>query len=251
VALAFHGRTPARSIPQPISGPTSAAPAPTQSSPAPTTTTLPSYPPVPARAPIFAEGVWLPATLPAPASAVELPILQYHAVHVRPIAGPWGRRLTLATARFQAEMDYLAGAGYHAVTLERVYAGMAHLRPLPRKPIALTFDDGYLDNFTVVFPILRTHHFLATFFVVTAAVGKPGYFTWADLRLMHAAGMAIESHTVHHGDLDILPTSSLAAELTQSRAAIAAELDQIPAVLAYPAATTTFGSQRPPDRPGT
>ncbi len=233
VPLALHGRTPARSIPQTVAGPATAR-ARADTSPAPTTTTTRSSQPVPARFPIFAEGAWLPVTLPASASAVVLPILQYHAVDVRPIAGPWGRRLTLATARFKAEMDYLAGAGYHPVTLELAYAGMAHLRPLPRNPIALTFDDGYRDNYTVVFPILRAHHFVATFFVITAAVGRPGYLTWADLRLMHADGMAIESHTVHHEDLDVLPAPRLAAELTQSRATIAEEVGQMPAVLAYP-----------------
>jgi peptidoglycan/xylan/chitin deacetylase (PgdA/CDA1 family) len=233
VLFALHGRTPARSSPRTAFTSTTAGVR-ADATPAPTTTTLPSPPPVPARAPIFSEGVWLPVTLPASASAVVLPILQYHAVDVRPIPGSWGKRLTLSTARFQAEMDYLVGAGYHPVTLERVYARMAHLRPLPGKPVALTFDDGYRDNYTVAFPILRAHHFLATFFVITAAVGRPGYLTWADLRLMHAAGMAIESHTVHHENLDVLSAPRLATELAQSRAAIAAELGQIPAVLAYP-----------------
>lgn len=148
--------------------------------------------------------------------------------------GPWGKSLTVSATRFQAQMDYLAAAGYHPVTLEEVYLGLAQLHPLPSKPVALTFDDGYLDNFTVVFPILRSHHFVAIFFVMTGAVGKPGYVSWADLRVMHAAGMAIESHTVHHPDLTHVSDTRLAGELTQSREAIIRELSEIPVVLAYP-----------------
>jgi peptidoglycan/xylan/chitin deacetylase (PgdA/CDA1 family) len=155
-------------------------------------------------------------------------------VDSRPVRGSRGKRLTLDTQMFKTELDYLASHGYQPVTLEQVYAGMARLEPLPKNPVALTFDDGYLDNYTVAFPILRAHHFAATFFVITGAVGKPGYMTWADLRAMHADGMAIESHTVHHQNLDTLTDADVAAELTQSRAAIAAEVGQVPAALSYP-----------------
>jgi peptidoglycan/xylan/chitin deacetylase (PgdA/CDA1 family) len=197
-------------------------------------TTLVAFPPVSSSAPLYDGGVRLPVALPAAAAALKLPILQFHAVGPRPIAGSWGARLTLPTSTFEAEMNYLTSHSYDPVTLEEVYAGMARLERLPADPIALTFDDGYLDDFTVAFPILRAHHFVATFFIITGAVGRPGYVTWADLRAMHAAGMAIESHTVHHDDLNTLSADSLTAELTQSRNAIAAEVGQVPAALSYP-----------------
>ena len=199
-----------------------------------TATTLVAFPSVSSTAPVYDRTVRLPATLPASSATLRLPILQFHAVGARPIAGPWGARLTLLTATFEAEMNHLAVYDYHPVTLEAAYAGMARLESLPANPIALTFDDGYQDDFTVVFPILREHHFVATFFIITGAVGRPGYMTWADVRAMHAAGMAIESHTVHHDNLDTLSAASLSAELTQSRDAIAAEVGQVPAALSYP-----------------
>jgi peptidoglycan/xylan/chitin deacetylase (PgdA/CDA1 family) len=159
----------------------------------------------------------------------------YHYVDVTPpAAGPYSAGLTVPTRQFQAEMNYLAANGYHPVTLEQVYAAMAGGSPLPTKPVALTFDDGGLDNFTVAFPILQEHHFRATFFVITGFVGKPVCMSWDQLREMYAAGMAIESHTVHHPDLRTLDPAGLAQELSQSRATLMDELGETPIALAYP-----------------
>ena len=178
---------------------------------------------------------WLPSSLPPNPMTLRVPILMYHYVDAKPpVPSYWGRQLTVPTERFAAEMDYLAGNGYHSVTLGQIYENMAGRQALPLKPVALTFDDGGLDDYTVAFPILRSHHFVATFFVITAGVGKPGHMTWAELKQMSMWGMAIESHTVHHRNLTVLNDASLQAELTQSRAAIRAQLGLDANFLAYP-----------------
>ena len=69
----------------------------------------------------------------------------------------------MRTALFRAQVNFLATHGCHTVTLEQVYAAMLGLVPLPSKPVALTFGDGYQDNYTAVFPILQAHHFVTTF----------------------------------------------------------------------------------------
>lgn len=177
----------------------------------------------------------LPARLPASAKAVDVPILMYHYVDsTPPPTGPYSAGLTVNTARFEAEMNYLADDGYHAVTLEQIYAAMAGEARLPAKPVAITFDDGGLDDYTVAFPILRAHHLVATFFVITGFVGKTVCVSWPDVKVMHASGMEIESHTVRHDDLTTLPQSRLAAELSDSRNALIRELNEDPIALAYP-----------------
>ena len=91
----------------------------------------------------------LPATLPVSAEPFMVPILMYHYVDFSsPPAGPYAAGLTVPTAQFGAEMDYLARNGYHPVLLEQVYAAMAGLQTLLAKPVALTFDDGGRDDFT-------------------------------------------------------------------------------------------------------
>ena len=172
---------------------------------------------------------------PAPVARLTVPILMYHYVDdTPPAAGPQSAELTIPTAQFAAEMDYLAVNGFHLVTLEEVAAALSGEGRLPAKPVAITFDDGGRDNYTVAFPILQLHGFRATFFVITGFVGNRLCMDWDQLRTMHAAGMAIESHTVDHPDLRNLDASRLAEELTASRASLARELGEDARILSYP-----------------
>jgi peptidoglycan/xylan/chitin deacetylase (PgdA/CDA1 family) len=208
----------------------------------------------------------LPARLPADARAVRVPILMYHYVDATPpIASPYADGLTVRTPDFQDEMKFLADKGYHPVTLDRVYAAMAGLTTLPAKPVAITFDDGGLDGYTVAYPILREHGFVATFFVITGMVGKEGTMSWDQLREMHENGMVVGSHTVKHPDLTAVGDTRLRTELVDSSAAIEKEVGVAPSVLCYPsgahdarvmtaaraagyrvAVTTTFGKTLEP-----
>lgn len=177
----------------------------------------------------------LPAVLPRSAQMLKVPILMYHYVDTTPPkVGPYAKGLTVRASDFQAQMDYLAANGYHTVTLDQIYVAMAQGVGLPTKPVALTFDDGGMDNYTVAFPILKAHKFVATFFVITAYVGSSKCFNWDQAREMQEAGMAIESHTVHHPDLTTLDSSQLAREMADSRRTIKSILGTDADVVAYP-----------------
>ena len=159
----------------------------------------------------------------------------YHYVDASPPpAGPYSAGLTVPTTQFEAQMDYLEKNGYHTVTLEQIYAAMAGKAELPTKPVAITFDDGGLDDYTVAFPILRAHHFAATFFVITGFVGNSICVSWQDLRAMRADGMEIESHTVRHPDLTTVSSTRLSQELSDSRMELIQNLNETPIALAYP-----------------
>ena len=138
----------------------------------------------------------LPAHLPPGAQPLHVPILMYHYVDIAPPpAGPLADTLTVSTSEFKAQMGYLADSGYSTVTLDQIYRAMAGEAELPPKPVAITFDDGGLDNYTVAFPELQARGFVATFFVITDAVGKQGEMTWDQLRDMQQNGMRVGSHT--------------------------------------------------------
>ena len=185
----------------------------------------------------------LPSSLPAHAKAMSVPILMYHYVDdAPPVLGPDAGGLTVRTRAFELQMDFLAKNGYHTVTLEQVYAAMAGLVSLPAKPVALTFDDGGLDDYTVAFPILRSHHFVATFFVITDFVGGSNAMSWDQLRAMQLNGMAIESHTARHADLTKVTATVLRAELTQSRKLFKCSLVAFRSCSRIPLAITTSGS---------
>jgi peptidoglycan/xylan/chitin deacetylase (PgdA/CDA1 family) len=174
--------------------------------------------------------------LPANAIDVHVPVLMYHYVDAEPPpAGLYADGLTVRTPDFTQEVEYLADHGYHTVTLADAYLAMGGLRELPEKPVALTFDDGGLDNYVVAFPILMKYHLTATFFVITSAVGRAGQMSWAQLREMAAAGMSIQSHTVSHPDLPSASDSRLRSECVDSREAIQQALGGPVYALAYPA----------------
>jgi peptidoglycan/xylan/chitin deacetylase (PgdA/CDA1 family) len=160
----------------------------------------------------------------------------YHYVDAKPNpADKYSAGNTVSPERFTAQMDYLAENGYHPVTLEQIYAAMAGLDPLPAEPVAITFDDGYRDQFTVAYPILRSHHFAATFFVITSHVGWDTNMNWDELREMQVGGMAIESHGLHHPDLTTLSPARVRQELAESRDSIFEELGKSPKAYCYPA----------------
>ncbi|MBE2225541.1 MAG: polysaccharide deacetylase family protein, partial [Anaerolineae bacterium] len=107
---------------------------------------------------------------------------------------------------------------------------------LPEKPVILTFDDGYLDNYENAFPILQEFGFIGTFFVITdlADQGAAGYANWEQLEEMAAAGMRIESHTKSHPDLTENNRDGIIFQLLGSQETIAAHIGYTPRYLCYP-----------------
>lgn len=182
-----------------------------------------------------AELALLTGPLPAGATKVDAPILMYHYVdETPPPAGPYADGLTVRTEDFKAEMKYLVDNAYHTVSLADVYLAMAGRKGLPPKPAVLTFDDGGLDNYEVAFPLLKQNGLTATFFVITARVGKEGQMDWGQLREMAAQGMSIQSHSVSHPDLRGVSDARLRAELVDSRNAITQAVGEPGYVFCYP-----------------
>jgi peptidoglycan/xylan/chitin deacetylase (PgdA/CDA1 family) len=183
----------------------------------------------------ISEDDLLAGPLPADAIEVHVPIMMYHYVDdTPPPAGPYADGLTVRTKDFRAEMEYLVENDYHTVSLADVYLAMAGEKQLPEKPVALTFDDGGIDNYKVAFPLLKEYGLTGTFFVITGSVGKEGQMSWEQLREMAAQGMSIQSHTVSHPDLRGVSASRLKSELVDSRKAIADAIGEPSYVLSYP-----------------
>ena len=71
-----------------------------------------------------------------------VPVLNYHQVNDK-----YHSALTLDVAQFKKQMEYLHNEGYHTISLDDLYAYVTEGKELPDKPIVLTFDDGYIDNY--------------------------------------------------------------------------------------------------------
>ena len=103
-------------------------------------------------------------------------ILMYHRV-ASVQHDPWG--LAVDPERFDAQMDWLASERrvlHMHEFVDRLQAG-----DLPNDSAAITFDDGYVDNFTDALPAVRRHGLCATVFVVGEAIGRSDGFWWDEL----------------------------------------------------------------------
>src|SRR5690242_15018302 len=83
----------------------------------------------------------------------NIPILMYHKVG-SPVRHRADRFLNVSSASFSRQMALLKRLGYVGITLEEAVDGLAGLRPLPRRPVCVTFDDGYLSVTEHAAPVL-------------------------------------------------------------------------------------------------
>jgi peptidoglycan/xylan/chitin deacetylase (PgdA/CDA1 family) len=157
--------------------------------------------------------------IPVRRRAVDVPILEYHYIrkNVDPRDG-LGFRLSVTPSHFSAQMNWLDAHGYHPVTFDDLREYFAGTRPLPSRPVVLTFDDGYEDFYTTAEPILRRHNFRSVAYVVPGFWGRQAYMTAAQVSTLDRSGLVeIASHTVDHVDLAIESGGERAYELDRSR----------------------------------
>lgn len=99
------------------------------------------------------------------ANAVSVPVLMHH--HVSPSAG----MITVSPENFESQIAWLAKDGWTALSTQQ-YADFLAGKPVPRKSVLITFDDGYLDNWVYAHPILQKYGMRATVFAVTGWMGE-------------------------------------------------------------------------------
>lgn len=158
---------------------------------------------------------------------VKVPILMYHAVS----DDIWGTAdLFVSPAEMEKQLAYLQENGYTTITFE----------DFPRideieKPILLTFDDGYRDNYTELFPLLQQYEAKATIFVITDAIGNDLYLTQEMIAEMSESGLvSIQSHTNTHPDLSSLNEEDTRREMADSKVKLMRITGKEPFVLCYP-----------------
>lgn len=191
----------------------------------------------------FADAAALTRAVPAAAGdgtlrRIRVPILMYH--YVSPLPGDADDLrvgLTVAPDVFRAQMELLSAQGYETVSLYDLHAALLEGAPLPPQPIILTFDDGYSDHYTTVFPVLQEVGFTATFFIITGRqdAGDPAYMSWPQVQEMAAAGMNMESHTKSHYDLRSRDHEFLVYEMLGSRESLEAHAGGAARMFSYPA----------------
>jgi peptidoglycan/xylan/chitin deacetylase (PgdA/CDA1 family) len=168
---------------------------------------------------------------------IPVPILMYHYVSpLPPNADNIRIGLTLDPTIFRQHIQYLYDEGYTGISLYEMNDALENGTTLAPKSIILTFDDGYIDHYTTVFPILQEFGFTGTFFIVTAFIDNnlPGYMNWQQITEMANAGMSLEAHTKNHADLRNRDYDFLVYEIMGSFESIEAHTGIESRMFAYP-----------------
>ncbi|WP_050353963.1 polysaccharide deacetylase family protein [Gottschalkia purinilytica] len=131
----------------------------------------------------------------------HIPILMYHHVVKDPSKT---NLITVTDKRFEEDMEYLKKNGYNTISFKELIDYKEGRAKLPGKPIIITFDDGYDNNYKYAYPILKKNNMKATIFVVGSRLGiikynndpRYSYFSWEQAKEMFESGLVeIQPHT--------------------------------------------------------
>ncbi|WAX80814.1 polysaccharide deacetylase family protein [Streptomyces sp. KMM 9044] len=170
----------------------------------------------------------------------RVPILMYHSVADDPNDAT--RALSVSPRVFAGQMAVIAARGLTPVGTAELAACWRTGRPLPARPVLITFDDGYEGVHRHVLPVLAEHGFPATLFVSTGWLrgpydtggGPDSMLDWAQVRELAAAGVEIGGHSHSHPQLDQLDDRRLRSELILCKEIVSDQLGRAPTSFAYP-----------------
>lgn len=177
-----------------------------------------------------------------PASAtssrsVKVPIVAYHSVRAY-IKGEstYQDAYDITPELLEEQLKYIRDHGYTTITFADVIANFEHGTPLPPKPVILSFDDGWRNEYEHAFPLLKKYNMKGTFFIFTNPINrKEHWMTWDEIKEMEAAGMEIGGHSRTHPMLTKIETdAALDKEISGSKKIIENHLGHPIYAFAYP-----------------
>ncbi|MFL0266723.1 polysaccharide deacetylase family protein [Candidatus Clostridium radicumherbarum] len=177
-----------------------------------------------------AEKIKIEEAIKGEGKSRDIPVLMYHS-----IAYEKGNELRIPKEKFRLQMKYLKDNGFTTLTLNELYDHLVYGSELPKKPIVITLDDGYVDNYTNALPVLKEFNLKATVFMITSCIDTDNrYLTSNQLQEMDKSGMEIESHTVSHPELNKLSYDVQLSQLKDSKTTLEKVLGREVPYIAYP-----------------
>lgn len=159
-----------------------------------------------------------------------VPIMVYHSINY-PRAGGM---VSVAPENFRRHVSYLKKHKYKVISLDELVAAIREKKPISKRSVVITFDDGYEDNYVSAFPVLREYGFQATIFVIADVIGDKGYVTWEQLQEMKKYGVTTGSHTLDHVYLPGVPAEIFQYQIKESKKLIEEKLGSTINYIAYP-----------------
>ncbi|HEY8895944.1 MAG TPA: polysaccharide deacetylase family protein, partial [Niastella sp.] len=153
-----------------------------------------------------------------------LPVLNYHKIS----SGNDADFLTVTTSELRKHFEYLNKKGYTSIFISELLDNIEHNKPLPAKPVMITLDDGYRDNYTSLYPLLKEYHIKANIFLVAGfiqsadnkhlAYNPMGEFMHTEEALIMSKDMVqFGLHTYSHQSYSKLSLDEIDADLRQTK----------------------------------
>lgn len=175
-----------------------------------------------------------------------LPSLMYHKVGDAPRPTQLGK-LWVSASEFRWQMEYLLRHGFSPVLFKDLYDAEHAGRKLPERPVLVTFDDGYANNYEVAFPILKELGVKANIFLVYETIDRHNAWhdpasepwirmlTWEQCFEMRDSGLIeFGSHTMKHRNLPSIPLEEARWEVFESKRRLEEKLGVPMIAFAYP-----------------
>lgn len=168
----------------------------------------------------------------------------YHEVSPRP--QPAFRRYTVTVREFTRQMRWLATFGYQPIDMDVLVRARQGHGSLPKRPVVITFDDGFQGCVDHAVPVLHEHGFTAVFYLVAGLMGETSRWlraeldielplmSWDTARTLASDGFQCGAHTLTHPRLAGLDPEQCRAELADARSRLERELGRPIVHLAYP-----------------
>lgn len=153
-----------------------------------------------------------PTPIPIPLESLTVPILVYHYVeYVTDHRDTIRKSLNTNPQILIKQIQTLKNAGYTFITLKELMDILDGIVPPPKKSVVLSFDDGYRDFYTDVFPILKKYQAKAVAYIVSGFIDKPNYmYTWQIKEIAKSGLVEIGAHTIRH-----VPLKAVSLELAK------------------------------------
>ncbi len=164
-------------------------------------------------------------------TAYVVPILMYHSIdHNDKVT-----KLSVSPESFARQMEFLRKNKYNIIPLEEAIPYIKRKALPPQKTIAITFDDGYYNNYHDAYPVLKKHNIPATMFIIVNRVGDPGFVNWEEVKEMSDSGViTIGSHTRTHFWLLNSDDRFLQKEIVDSKKILEEKLGKKVNLFCYP-----------------
>lgn len=166
-------------------------------------------------------------------------ILTYHHIGDCPEGEVKHRGLWVSQELFARQMEWLHRHGWQSISLSELGRALSGHAKLPRRWVAITFDDGWRDNYSHAMPVLADLGLRATVFLVTSQIAHADfagrqYLSTEEIARMRSRGFEFGSHTHTHCRLTTLGEEQARQELELSRQTMSRLLGETPAWFCYP-----------------